>query len=191
LAKKRSDKTDEENLFIGDEYAEEDDSERQETTGNEMEGLYDLMIPPGIPESVIVELVEEFDLEAVSRSANVDIVEVDPREILMLRGDLETVNEAHDYMIKRMHEVVEEVFKSPWVFSGLNFLPYNAAPRAFTVCGDGGTTTVEPWIDSNDSTMPVFNTVPPISTTVSTGGIIWAIRLAKAWCMPQITSSMV
>ena len=115
LAKKRSDKTDEENLFIGDEYAEEDDSEGQGTTENEMEGLYDLMIPPGIPESVIVELVEEFDLEPVSRVANVDIVEVDPREILMLRGDLETVNEAHDYMIKRTHEVVEEAFKSPWV----------------------------------------------------------------------------
>lgn len=116
MAKKRSDKTDEENLFIGDEYAEEDDSERQEeTTENEMEGLYDLMIPPGIPESVIVELVEEFDLEPVSRTANVDIVEVDAREILMLRGDLETVNEAHDYMIQRTHEVLEEAFKSPWV----------------------------------------------------------------------------
>ena len=115
LAKKRSEKTDEENQFIGDEYAEEDDSEVQGTTENEMEGLYDLMIPPGIPESVIVEMVEEFDLEPVSRAANVEIVEVDPREILMLRGDLETVNEAHDYMIRRMHEVVKEAFKSPWV----------------------------------------------------------------------------
>jgi hypothetical protein len=115
LAKKRSDKTDKNNLFIGDEYTEEDDSEGQETIENEMEGLYDLMIPPGIPESVIVELVEEFDLEPVSRAANVDIVEVDPREILMLRGDLETVNEAHDYMIKRTHEVIKEAFKSPWV----------------------------------------------------------------------------
>ncbi len=115
LTKKRSEKTNEENQFIGDEYAEEDDSEEQVTTENEMEGLYDLMIPPGIPESVIVEMVEEFDLEPVSRAANVDIVEVDSREILMLRGDLETVNEAHDYMIKRTHEVVEEAFKSPWV----------------------------------------------------------------------------
>ena len=116
MAKRKTEKTDEENQFIGDEYAEEDDSERQEeTTENEMEGLYDLMIPPGIPESVIVELVEEFDLEPVSRVANVDIVEVDAREILMLRGDLETVNEAHDYMIQRTHEVLEEVFKSPWV----------------------------------------------------------------------------
>jgi indole-3-glycerol phosphate synthase len=115
LAKRKTEKTNEENQFIGDEYAEEDDSEGQGTTENEMEGLYDLMIPPGIPESVIVELVEEFDLEPVSRAANVDIVEVDAREILMLRGDLETVNEAHDYMIQRMHEVVEEGFKSPWV----------------------------------------------------------------------------
>ncbi len=115
MAKKRLEKTDEENLFIGDEYAEEDDSEGQETVENEMEGLYDLMIPPGIPESVIVELVEEFDLEPVSRTANVEIVEVDPREILMLRGDLETVNAAHDYMIKRTHEVIGEAFKSPWV----------------------------------------------------------------------------
>jgi len=115
LAKKRSEKTDDENLFIGDEYAEEDDSEEQGTKENEMEGLYDLMIPPGVPESVIVELVEEFDLEPVSRTANVEIVEVDPREILMLRGDLETVNEAHDYMIKRTHEVIGEAFKSPWV----------------------------------------------------------------------------
>ncbi len=117
MTKKRSEKTDEENQFIGDEYAEEDDSEiqGQKTVENEMEGLYDLMIPPGIPESVIVELVEEFDLEPVSRAANVDIVEVDSREILMLRGDLETVNEAHDYMIRRMHEVVDEAFKSPWV----------------------------------------------------------------------------
>jgi hypothetical protein len=115
LAKKRSEKTDEENQFIGDEYAEEDVSEEQDTVENEMEGLYDLMVPPGIPESVIVELVEEFDLEPVSRTANVDIVEVDPREILMLRGDLETVNEAHDYMIQRTHEVLKEAFKSPWV----------------------------------------------------------------------------
>ena len=115
MTKKRSGKTDEENQFIGDEYAEEDDSEEQKTVENEMEGLYDLMIPPGIPESVIVELVEEFDLEPVSRAANVDIVEVDSREILMLRGDLETVNEAHDYMIQRTHEVLKEVFKSPWV----------------------------------------------------------------------------
>jgi hypothetical protein len=102
---------DEENIYIGDEYAEEEETEEGE---NELEGLYDLVIPPGVPESIIVELVEEFDLEPVTRLTNVDIVEVDQRELLVLRGELDIVNEAQDYMIKRLHELHEE-FKSPWV----------------------------------------------------------------------------
>jgi hypothetical protein len=111
LAKEEK-KQDDEELYIGDEYAEEEENEEEE---NELEGLYDLMIPPGVPESLIVELVEEFDLEPTSRIANVDIVELDQRELIALRGDLETVNEAHDYMIRRMHEITENEFKSPWV----------------------------------------------------------------------------
>jgi len=65
-------------------------------------------------ESIIVELVEEFDLEPVNRLSNVDIVEIDQRELLALRGELDTVNEAHDYMMQRLHELQDE-FKSPWV----------------------------------------------------------------------------
>jgi hypothetical protein len=107
-------KKDKENVYIGDEFTEEEDLEETQEV-NELEGLYDLMIPPGVPESLIVELVEEFDLEPVTRLANVEIVEVDPREILVLRGDLETVNAAYDYMVKRMHEITNEGYKSPWV----------------------------------------------------------------------------
>ncbi|MCL7476117.1 MAG: hypothetical protein SCH39_12440 [Methanosarcinales archaeon] len=105
---------DKKNVYIGDEFTEEDELEGKPEV-NELEGLYDLMIPPGVPESLIVELVEEFDLEPVTRLANVQIVEIDPREILVLRGDLETVNMAHDYMVKRMREISTGGFKSPWV----------------------------------------------------------------------------
>jgi len=107
-------KKDEENVYIGDEFTEEEDLKGNQEV-NELEGLYDLMIPPGVPESLIVELVEEFDLEPVTRLANVEIIEVDEREILVLRGELETVNEAHDYMVKRMREISDGGFKSPWV----------------------------------------------------------------------------
>lgn len=110
---KNQETQDKNDVFIGDEYVEEE--ETKDETENKLEGLYDLMIPPGVPESLIVELVEEFDLEPITRLANVDIVEVDARELLALRGDLDTVNEAHDYMVKRMHEINEEAFKSPWV----------------------------------------------------------------------------
>lgn len=111
LVKKKKKEQDEENLFIGDEYAEEEKLTEEE---HELEGLYDLVIPPGVPESIIVELVEEFDLEPVNRLSNVDIVEIDQRELLALRGELDTVNEAHDYMMQRLHELQDE-FKSPWV----------------------------------------------------------------------------
>ena len=111
LAKKRTTEQDEKKLYIGDEYAEEEGLTEDE---NELEGLYDLVIPPGVPESIIVELVEEFDLEPVNRLTNVNIVETDQRELLALRGELDIVNEAHDYMMKRLHELPEE-FKSPWV----------------------------------------------------------------------------
>lgn len=108
-------KQSEEDQYIGDEFVEEDEMAKEGGDENVLEGLYDLVMPPGVPESLIVELVEEFDLEPVTRLANVDIVEVDPREIMVLRGELEVVNEAQDYMIKRMHEIVKEEFKSPWV----------------------------------------------------------------------------
>ncbi|MCK4937676.1 MAG: hypothetical protein KAR85_03615 [Methanosarcinales archaeon] len=99
---------------MGDEFTEEEDlGGKQEV--DELEGLYDLMIPPGVPESLIVELVEEFDLEPVTRLTNVEIIEVDTREILVLRGKLEAVNAAHDYMIKRMREISNGGYKSPWV----------------------------------------------------------------------------
>ncbi|MCL7414609.1 MAG: hypothetical protein M8349_00910 [ANME-2 cluster archaeon] len=109
-SKKQNDK----DVYIGDEFSEEEDSQGEQEV-NELEGLYDLLIPPGVPESLIVELVDEFDLEPVTRLANVDIVEVDPRELMALRGDLEIVNEAHDYMVKRMHEITNGGYKSPWV----------------------------------------------------------------------------
>lgn len=111
MTEKNSQEKADENVYVGDEYAEPEEIEEKE---NELEGLYDLMIPPGVPESLIVELVEEFNLEPTLRMANVDIVEMDQRELLVLRGDLDTVNEAHDYLIKRLHELSEE-FKSPWV----------------------------------------------------------------------------
>ena len=106
-------KMDKENVYIGDEFTEEEYLE-DKPEANELEGLYDLMIPPGVPESLIVELVDEFDLEPVTRLANVEIVELDPRELMALRGELETVNEAHDYMVKRMHEISNGGYKGPW-----------------------------------------------------------------------------
>lgn len=64
----------------------------------ELEGMYDLIIPPGTPSAIIYDLVEEYDLEPVDRKMNVDVVECDVREVLCLRGKLEQVQAAEQFL---------------------------------------------------------------------------------------------
>ena len=103
-----------ENIYIGDEYAEDEGQGEKPT--NELEGLFDLLLPPGIPESIIVDLVEEFDLEVTMRLVKTSNENgaIEEREVLVLRGDQDSVNNAHDQMINRMRNLSED-FKSPWV----------------------------------------------------------------------------
>lgn len=64
----------------------------------ELEDLYDLIIPPGTPSYIVYDLVEEFDLEPITRTIRVSIVECDERELIVLRGKLEVVQEAERYL---------------------------------------------------------------------------------------------
>jgi hypothetical protein len=75
----------------------------------DLKGLYDLAIPLGMPVSVIRELVEKFELDLVRRKAKMDMTgeEMD-REILVLRGDLETVMAAKEYMFEALDRKTEE-----------------------------------------------------------------------------------
>ncbi|MGC9515248.1 hypothetical protein [Methanocrinis sp.] len=70
----------------------------------ELAGLYDLAIPIGMPLSVIQDLVDNFELEPVRRNAKVGLIDGDTeeREILVLRGDLETVKAAEKYMFEAL-----------------------------------------------------------------------------------------
>ncbi|MGP8319605.1 MAG: hypothetical protein ACT6FD_02270 [Methanosarcinaceae archaeon] len=72
--------------------------EEREELNKELEGMYDLIIPPGTPSSIIYDLVEEFDLEPLDRQMNVHIVDTDVRDVLVLRGKLETVQEAEQFL---------------------------------------------------------------------------------------------
>jgi hypothetical protein len=70
----------------------------------DMTGLYDLAIPIGMPLSVIQDLVDKFELDPVRRNAKVGILdgETEEREILVLRGDLNTVKAAEKYMFEAL-----------------------------------------------------------------------------------------
>ena len=66
----------------------------------EQAGLYDLVIPPGVPVTLINELISEFDLEphAKTSSGSVEDGELFDMALIVLRGDLETVRRAEKYL---------------------------------------------------------------------------------------------
>jgi len=72
----------------------------------ELSGLYDLAIPIGMPLSVIQDLVDRFELEPVRRNAKVGLLdgESEEREILVLRGDFDTVKAAEKYMFEGLDQ---------------------------------------------------------------------------------------
>lgn len=62
--------------------------------------LYDLVIPPGVPVTLIQELMIEFGLESHTKSVTTEVEEGEPFEmkLIVLRGDLETVERANKYL---------------------------------------------------------------------------------------------
>jgi len=84
------------------------DSAKKEEA-EDLTGLFDLAIPLSMPVSVIRELVETFDLDLIRRPGKMDMTgEVMDREILVLRGDLETVKAAEKYMFEALDRKLAE-----------------------------------------------------------------------------------
>jgi hypothetical protein len=88
---------------IGDEFIEDDGTVVDEKE-KALEGVYDLVLPPGVPYKVIMEAVEKYNLEVTTRKCALKTIDVDSENLLVLRGELESVNNAHDYIYKKLSE---------------------------------------------------------------------------------------
>ena len=95
--------TDENQKNIGDDFIEEDETVVDEKE-KALEGLYDLVLPPGVPHKLIMDAMDKFNLEASSRKCAVKTIDVESDNLLILRGELESVNKAHDYIFQKMSE---------------------------------------------------------------------------------------
>ena len=76
-------------------------------SGQKTEELYDLLIPPGTVVSIIYDIVEEFDLEPVTRKVFVGVANCEDREILALRGPLDKVQAAEKFLNEEMKAWLE------------------------------------------------------------------------------------
>ena len=73
------------------------------------EELFDVIIPPGVPKTIIIDIMKKFDVQVVERKmplyfANMDGVE---REVLAFRGKREVVEAVEKYLKEELAKFIE------------------------------------------------------------------------------------
>jgi hypothetical protein len=76
----------------------------------EEEQLFDMLIPPGTPRSIIAEALNTYDVELVTRKERLHFanMEGDVRELLAFRGSRPVVEEVEQFVIKKLEEYIKE-----------------------------------------------------------------------------------
>jgi len=74
------------------------------------EPLYDIIIPPGVPQKLIIEISNKFDVTVVERKEKIKFanMEGDERELLAFRGKLEEMQKVESYMREQLNAFVRE-----------------------------------------------------------------------------------
>lgn len=74
------------------------------------EQLYDILIPPGVPQKLIIEIPNKFKVKVVERMEKLKFanMEGDERELLAFRGTLEVIQEVEKYMLDQLRAFVKE-----------------------------------------------------------------------------------
>jgi hypothetical protein len=74
------------------------------------ETLYDVIIPPGVPRKLIIEIPKKFKVKVVERMQPLKFanMEGDERELLAFRGTMEEVRKVETYMLDNLRAFCEE-----------------------------------------------------------------------------------
>jgi hypothetical protein len=74
------------------------------------EPLYDVLIPPGVPQKLIVDISKKYDVTVVERKEKIKFanMEGDERELLAFRGKLEVIQQVEKYMLEQLHAFIQK-----------------------------------------------------------------------------------
>ena len=76
----------------------------------EEEQLFDIVIPPGVPQKMILDVTKKFDVKVVDRKEKIKFanMEGDERELLAFRGKRDVMEQVEKYLIDQLKAFVEE-----------------------------------------------------------------------------------
>jgi len=85
------------------------ENQDQQTKNREKEQLFDLVLPPGTPRSVIRDIITTFDVELVERTEKLTFANMDndPRNLLAVRGPYDVMLEVEQFYKQKMMEFIE------------------------------------------------------------------------------------
>ncbi len=74
------------------------------------EPLYDVLVPPGVPQKIIFEITEKFNVQVVERPQPLKFANMDgdERNLLAFRGTMEEVKKVEQFMLGQLRAFVEE-----------------------------------------------------------------------------------
>jgi hypothetical protein len=72
--------------------------------------LYDIIIPPGVPRSIITDVVKKFDVELADRRERISFANMDgdEREVLAFRGTKPVLEEVEAYVRAELLQFIDE-----------------------------------------------------------------------------------
>jgi len=74
------------------------------------EPLYDILIPPGVPRSIIIDIGNRFDVKVVKRNEKLTFANMDGdvRELLAFRGKLEIMQQVEKELYDQLKKFIEK-----------------------------------------------------------------------------------
>jgi hypothetical protein len=74
------------------------------------EPLYDIIIPPGVPQKIILDISKKFEVTVVDRKEKIKFanMEGDERDLLAFRGKLEVMQKVETYMRDQLNAFVTD-----------------------------------------------------------------------------------
>jgi hypothetical protein len=74
------------------------------------EPLFDIIIPPGVPQKLILDISTKFDVTVVDRREKIKFanMEGDERDLLAFRGKLEEMKKVEKYMREQLNAFVTD-----------------------------------------------------------------------------------
>ena len=74
------------------------------------EPLFDIIIPPGVPQKMILDITKKFEVEVVDRREKIKFanMEGDERDLLAFRGKLEVMQKVETYMRDELNKFVAD-----------------------------------------------------------------------------------